>query len=348
MIRVGIVGTGLIAREHAQAISMVSSKKIVLRAAADVDSNRLEEFANAFEVQQKFSDADQLIRDDKIDLISITTPPVVHESIAVKALESGKFVLCEKPIAQSLVSAARILEAAKKYPGKLSVSHQLRYEPAFQRLAWLCENKWLGALESALIERHGFIPHTVHGSKGWWGSWEVAGGGVLMTQLIHQIDMLMLALGNPVSVTAQMDTRFTEIESEDFLDATIRFEAGATARCIASVNSGRQDGRFRIEGSDGAVELPWKFETKNPSNLNQATDALNRALPHTRPASASIAARIVRKIKCKLGFPHQALTPHAELYRDIADCVSDGNPLRLAAAEESNHSNFAWPFTRLE
>ena len=143
------------------------------------------------------------------------------------ALDAGKYVFCEKPLAHSLASAARILEAEARHPGRLAVSHQLRYDSSVLRLLWLCRNGWIGEIQSALIERHSLIPHSDYGKSGWWGSWKVAGGGVLMTQLIHELDLLMLAMGRPLSVSAEMDTRYTDIESEDYVEATFRFAGGA-------------------------------------------------------------------------------------------------------------------------
>src|SRR5438876_760040 len=127
MIRIGMIGTGLIAREHALAISMIHGSASLV-AAADVVNEKLQTFCS-----------------------------------------------------------------------------------------------WIGEVQSALIERHSYIPHTSHGENGWWGLWKVAGGGVLMTQLIHELDLLLLAMGRPLSVSAAMDTCYTGIESEDYVEATIRF-----------------------------------------------------------------------------------------------------------------------------
>ena len=266
--------------------------------------------------------------------MTITTPPSAHEALAVAALEAGKYVFCEKPLAHSLESAVRIKDVEARHPGRLAVSHQLRYDPSFRRLIWLCSNGWIGEIQSALIERHSYVPHSNHGKKGWWGSWKVAGGGVFMTQLIHELDLLLLAMGRPLSVSAAMDTRYTGIESEDYAEATIRFVGEATARCVASVNSGLLRGGFTIQGSSGRVALPWNFTTKDPSRMPKAMKELDRALPDTRPQSSFLVSRGFRFLARQLGVKTKsALTPHARLYQEIADNIKSGDPLPIPPAE---------------
>jgi predicted dehydrogenase len=333
VLKVGIIGTGLIARDHALAISMLPGS-VSLIAVADVAPARLQDFSASFLVPRRYQDAVDLIADPEVDLVTITTPPSAHEAIAVAALDAGKYVFCEKPLAPSLASAGRIVDAEARNPGRLAVSHQLRYEPSFRRLIWLCRNGWIGKIQSALIERHTYIPHSNHGRQGWWGSWNVAGGGVFMTQLIHELDLLLLAMGRPLSVSAVMDTRYTGIESEDYAEATIRFVGEATARCVASVNSGHVRGGFTIQGSSGTVGLPWNFTTNDPSRMHKAMKELDRALPDTRPQSASLVSRGSRFLVRRLGLKAKpALTPHARLYQEIADKIKSGDPLPIPPAD---------------
>ena len=301
MIRIGIIGTGLIAKEHARAISMIRDSATLV-AAADIDSQRLDDFGTSFQVPHRYQRAADLISCAEVDLVAITTPPAAHEELAVAALENGKYVFCEKPIAQSLASAVGIAKAETRHPGRLAVSYQLRCDPYYRRLLWLCRNGWIGEIQSALIERHSYIPHANLG-KGWWGSWKVAGGGVLITQLIHELDLLLLVMGRPASVSASMDTRYTGIESEDYVEATVRFESGATARCVASVNSGRGDGGFRIRGSKGTVGLPFQFTMKDETLVPKAMAELDKALPKTRPPLSSwmVAGSAVRETPARRG-----------------------------------------------
>src|SRR5205823_5790228 len=100
-----------------------------------------------------FTTAAALIADPEIQLIAITTPPSAHEEVAIAALESGKYVLCEKPLAHTVSSARRIAMAEARHPGHLAVCYQLRYAPEIRRMLWLIQSGWIGELQSATIKR---------------------------------------------------------------------------------------------------------------------------------------------------------------------------------------------------
>ncbi|HEY0283339.1 MAG TPA: Gfo/Idh/MocA family oxidoreductase [Rhizomicrobium sp.] len=331
-MRVGIIGTGIIAKEHAQAIAMLSGS-IKLVAAADIAPDRLQSFCAAFGVSRRYSSAAELIADPEVDLVAVATPPSFHEEAVVAALDAGKYVLCEKPLAQSLASAARIAAAEARHPGHLSVNYQLRYAPQYRRMLWLIENGWIGTVESASVERHGYIPHATIGKGAWWGAWSVAGGGVLMTQMIHELDILLLATGQPRSVNAQMDTRYTSIESEDWIEGKLLFDNGRSARFAASVNSGQMRGGFVVKGSLGTIS-PGRLTLGDAGREAKALAAVNAALPDTKPASMSLPSRALRKVARKLGAAEKPeLSAHALLYRDIAASIAKGAAMPIPASE---------------
>jgi predicted dehydrogenase len=141
-------------------------------------------------------------------------------------------------------------------------------------------------------------------------------------------------MGRPLSVSATMDTRYTGIESEDYVEATIRFAGATAARCVASVNSGRLGGGFTVQGTSGTVGLPWNFATKDPSWVTKAIKELDRALPDTRPQSSSLVSRASRFLRRRLGVTAKpVLTPHARLYQEIARKIRSGEPLPISSAE---------------
>src|SRR5262245_22016269 len=226
-------------------------ESITLVAAADVAAERLDDFADAFKVERRYQSSADLISDPDVTLVTVATPPSSHEELVISALKTGKYVLCEKPLAHTLASAERIAAAAANFPGRLSVSYQLRYAPHYQRMLWLIANGWIGDVKSATLERHSYIPHSTGGKNGWWGTWNVAGGGVLMTQMIHELDIMLLAMGNATSVSAELDTRFTRIESEDWIKAVVQFDESRTTKCAGSVNSGHVRGGLTVEGTLG-------------------------------------------------------------------------------------------------
>src|SRR5689334_22757089 len=128
--------------------------RVKLIAACDKELDRLRAFSMKYGVANQLQEPDALIAAADIDLVVVATPPSSHEVIVVAALDAGKYVLCEKPLAHSLISARKITEAEKRHPGKLSVCFQFRYRSDFRRVDWIVKNGWLGNLRSALIERH--------------------------------------------------------------------------------------------------------------------------------------------------------------------------------------------------
>src|SRR5262249_1325346 len=152
------------------------------------------------------------------------------------ALDAGKFVISEKPLAHTLSADDRILAAAKKRPGKLSTVHQYRYLPEVQRTCWLRDQGRLGRLlfvrfsRFARWEKPAKQPGRAKPSKkrsAWWGEWTTAGGGMAMTQLIHDLDLMLHIFGPVAEVQATMETLREPIESEDTCAATVRFANGA-------------------------------------------------------------------------------------------------------------------------
>jgi len=142
--------------------------------------------------------------------------------------------MCEKPLAHTLESADRIIAVAKKHPGRLSTVYQFRYLPEVQRALWLRNHGRLGKLLFGRFHRFAKFEALARPAKNgkpakpakkrspWWGQWQNAGGGVVMTQLIHEIDIMQHIFGRATEVTATMDTLREAIESEDTCASTWR------------------------------------------------------------------------------------------------------------------------------
>jgi len=144
------------------------------------------------------------------------------------------------------------------------------------------------------------------------------------------LDLLLLVMGRAISVNAVVDTRFTGIDSEDYVEATIAFESGYSARCVASVNSGHSGYGFLINGASGNVSLPWALSLDDPRRLARALRDLNRALPDTYD---SISGALSDRIQRAAGRSRTYRTPHVGVYQDIVRCINSGRPLPINPAE---------------
>src|SRR6478672_6064238 len=144
-VGIGIVGAGKIFEQHAIACNSLGGRAKLL-ALADIDEARLQKAADQYSIPFTAGDYRSLLDRNDIDVITVCTPPVLHERVAVDALEAGKFVICEKPLAHTLESADRIIAVAKKHPGKFSTVYQFRYLPEVQRTLWLRDHGRMGKL----------------------------------------------------------------------------------------------------------------------------------------------------------------------------------------------------------
>ena len=332
-IGIGIIGTGGIAREHARAIGQLSDRAVLI-AACDENKARVLHFGEEYFFPFKFHSVDDLVSRSDIDLIIVSTPPSTHESIVRQALAAGKYVICEKPVAHCLASADRIIEHAKSKPGKLSVAYQLRYSAETLRLKWLLAQPEFAGKKTIDCRRvTPILPATVR--RGWWGKWNVAGGGAVMTQFIHQIDLICDVMGQPSSVDARMSTQIPGLESEDTCEFKIGFSDDSAAKCFCSVAEGKLENSLQFSGDFGSIQFPWQ------ANLKKGNDKLSEAVrlyPSDSMTPPSISTRIKRKLTRKLGFAHtlprlDGFCSHKPYLESVINAIQSGQPLPVGPEE---------------
>ena len=272
VIGMGIVGAGRIFEHHARAYAALGGRARLL-AVAEVDEERLRRATGHHFIPFAYRDHRALLERDDVEVVAICTPPALHEALVIEALEAGKYVLCEKPLAPTLAAADRILAAARRFPGRLSTVHQFRWLPEVQRTIWLRDHDRLGRLLFGRFSRFarygkpgkpakpGKPPKPGKARTDWWGRWEVAGGGAVMTQLIHELDLMGHLFGPASEVSALMDTLKEPIESEDTCAAVVRFASGALGCCYGTVVAQKTASGFDVFGERGSTHLPWALES---------------------------------------------------------------------------------------
>lgn len=266
-VRVGILGCGKIAGNHAQALHRIEGADLV--ACADVDGPRAESFAAENSIPHAFTNLDQLIRSG-VDAVCVCTPHPLHEEAVVAAAEAGLHVLCEKPIAVQSAGAQRMTDAAAQAGIIFSVVFQRRFWPAAQRIRRAIDDGRLGEPILGEVTVHLHRDTEYYSADAWRGSWKTDGGGVLMTQAVHQIDLLQWFMGRPVRISGAVATQKhgDHMETEDTASALITFESGATATISATTAAGCNLGnRVSVVGRSGAeaslVECPEGGEAFN-------------------------------------------------------------------------------------
>jgi len=327
-VGIGIVGAGRIFEQHAVACNSLGGRAKLL-AIADIDEARSQKSASQYSIPFATGDYRSLLDRNDIDVITVCTPPVLHERVVVDALQAGKFVICEKPLAHTLESADRIIAMAKKYPGKLSTVYQFRYLPEVQRTLWLRNHGCLGRLLFGRFHRFAKFGAPARPAKDgkpakpakkrspWWGQWQTAGGGVVMTQLIHEIDIMQHIFGKAIEVTATMDTLREAIESEDTCAATVRFESGALVSCQGTMTAQRSSHGFDVIGDRASAHSPWALESLDKDWRDESLHAVLDAHPLAETPAAK----------------HAGSSAHTPYLADVIDALLEGRSLPIGSED---------------
>ncbi|WP_231445240.1 Gfo/Idh/MocA family protein [Brevibacterium zhoupengii] len=267
LLRAAVIGCGAIAGNHVAAYRDVPGVEIV--ACFDTDNRRVRAFAADHDIAFAASSLDELF-DHGVDLISVCTPHPTHEAVVVAAAKRGVHVLCEKPIAIDVAAAERMVSACSDAGVVFGCVFQRRLWPAAQRIRRAIDD---GTIGDPMMARAEVLLHrdsSYYTGTPWRGKWETDGGGVLMTQAIHYVDLLQWYLGDVdwVMTTADTFKHGEYIEVEDTLAATLKFTSGAIAQFTASTALTPALGqRIAITGSTGAtvglLEYPEGTEAVN-------------------------------------------------------------------------------------
>ena len=251
---VGITGAGTIAAVHAEALGEVEGARLVaLTSRREATGRKLADTHGA----EWHAELGELLARPDVDAVILCTPSGLHAGEAVAAAHARKHVISEKPMATTLEDADRMIRACRNAGVTLSVIFQYRYNRDALRLKRAVEAGLLGrpVLGNAFVHWHRTQAYYEE-SGGWRGTWSLDGGGALMNQSIHAIDLLQWILGPLQSVCAYADTLTHDIETEDTASATLRFASGALG-VIQGTTSAHRDWPLRIEiqGTGGSATL---------------------------------------------------------------------------------------------
>ena len=246
----GIVGAGVIAAMHADAIATLPGARLV--AVTDVAAGAAAAFAAARGCAAE-PDLDALLARDDVDVVCVCVPSGLHAEVGVRAAKAGKHLVVEKPIDVTLEAADRLIEAARAAGVALTVISQHRFDPGLIELKRLLGDGALGRLVLGEASTKWYRTQAYYDSAGWRGTWAMDGGS-LMNQGIHYVDLLRWCMGPVTEVTAVCATQAHQIEVEDTALAIVRFGSGA--RRHDPVEHGRLPGfpqRLEITGTEGTV-----------------------------------------------------------------------------------------------
>lgn len=259
LLRWGIVGCGDIANK-AVAPAIIAHPACRLAAVCSGSRARAEEFAASHQAEQAFDDFDRFLACG-LDCVYVASRVFQHEEQTRRALEAGRHVLCEKPMAMNATECERMLDAEAKAGRKLGVAYYRRLYPAWRRAVEAARAGEIGGLVAARFLLTSFWGLSPENPKYWRVKKSLSGGGPFADIGTHRLDLLVELAGAPLSVAAFLDCREHAWDVEDTGAAAMRLPGQAHATAVVSGCAGARHDDFDIVGTEGAIFLPGLKET---------------------------------------------------------------------------------------
>jgi predicted dehydrogenase len=309
----GIVGCGMISHFHAKALADVAGAKMV--ACFDRRGESATAFADEHGITA-YDDLEAMLADPKVDVVSICTPSGAHMEPAVAAANAGKHVIVEKPLEITLKRCDKIIEACKKNKVVLSTLFPSRFHKSSQLLKEAVDKGKFGRLTLGDSYVKWFRTQEYYDSGAWRGTWALDGGGALMNQAIHSVDLLVWLMGPVAEISAQTATLAHErIEVEDVATAALKFESGALG--VIEATTAAFPGalkKIELHGSHGSATIEeediktWEFAKMTAKDKKIAAEY--GAMTETGGGAADPSA-----------IGHEA---HATQFRDVVKAIKKG------------------------
>ena len=265
-IRLGVIGLRGMGGGHVRAVSKHPDARLL--AVAEIDASLAETVAGRHDARA-YTDYHRMLEEQPLDGVIIATPHVLHAPMTLNALDAGMHVLTEKPIAMRVSEGDRMVHRAEERGLILAVGHNYRTFPGNLMLKRLIDEGQVGPLYRVHWQWLENRPDSYYQRDRWRCTWRQAGGGVLMNQTSHDLDLLCWLVGKPVEVSAMIGNYAHTHEVEDTVVATIRFQTGAYATlqlstCGSSLNSrhlwGEQGEIVFRDTRNANVHIPEHFQ----------------------------------------------------------------------------------------
>jgi len=315
-----ILGSGMVANYHRLAITANAEQGARLVAVGHYNPVRFAEISARFGVP--CVSQQELLADPAVDVVCICTPSGQHAAQAIAAARAGKHVLVEKPMALSLTDADAMIAACDQASTKLGVALQRRAEPLFRRVYEAIQAGDLGDLTLGVVTLPYYRPQAYYDQAEWRGTWTLDGGGVLMNQGIHLVDLLVWYMGDPITVQAHAGTLYQSIEVEDTLAATLCFPSGAMATIAATTTASPGfPHRLEIYGTGGGIQIEGET-VRHWVLADPATATVER--PETGPPATAGAGADPRGI---------APAGHIAILRDLIHALREDRAPQIDGTE---------------
>ena len=325
-VRIGVIGVGIMGTNHVRHFEAGAMKRGHVVAVCDIDPRKMDKFGDRY---KKFTDSRELIRSGEVDAVVIATPHYFHTTIGIDALDNGLHTLSEKPISVHKADAEKLIAAHRRHPELVfAAMFNQRTDPHYIKLRELVRSGELGEIVRVnWIITDWFRTQYYYDCGGWRATWGGEGGGVLLNQSPHNLDLLQWIFGMPCQVRAICELgRFHHIEVEDSVTAYLKYPNGATGVFITTTGEAPGTNRLEVAGDRGRVvlengQLVWTRNTVSMAEF-RAKEQTTFAKPETWKVEIPCDGR---------GGQHDAIM------QNYIDAILDGVPL-IAPAEEGINS----------
>ncbi|POZ89974.1 Gfo/Idh/MocA family protein [Petrotoga halophila] len=252
-VRFGLIGAGSVAKVHAKALHNLEDGQLV--SISTRNKRKGEFFVKEFNCDY-YTDYRELLEKSDIDVVCVTLPSGLHADIGIEAAKFGKHVVVEKPIDITLKKADALINECERQHVQLSVIFQRRFSDAIIKLKKSIEKDNFGQLNFGAAHTKWYRSQDYFNDSNWHGTWQLDGGGALINQSIHYVDLLRYTMGEIDEVFAFSATRTHDIEVEDILTGTVKFKNGALG--LIEANTAAYPGlytRLDVYGEKGLVVI---------------------------------------------------------------------------------------------
>lgn len=325
--KIGIVGIGNMGSAHAECIAQNNIEGMCLNAVCDISEERLGTFSQKHPDVKCFNDYNKLFESGICDSVIVAVPHRLHSEIAVRAFEYGLNVLVEKPADISVSKAKKLNEAAKKSGKVFAIMFNQRTNPLYARAREIVKNGQLGEIKrSVWIITNWFRTQSYYNSGGWRATWSGEGGGVLLNQAPHNLDLWQWICGMPESVTGFCDVaKYHNIEVEDDALIFTRYKNGATGIFITSTGEYPGTNRLEVSGDLGKLVLEngilRHYKLKEP---------ISEVIAHSNEGFAQ------PEYECEEFLQKEPEAAHRGILQNFADAVLFGEELLAPGREGVN------------
>ncbi len=256
-VKIGIIGIGNMGTQHVINITSGKVPNLEIGALCDIDPEKRKKLSEKYPNIKIFENSDEIIESGLCDAILIATPHYFHPPIAKKAFEKGLHVLTEKPAGVYTAQVKEMNEAAEKSGKIFGIMYNQRTNPVYKKLRELIQNGSLGSIKRvAWIITDWYRPQAYHDSCTWRSTWKTEGGGALINQNPHQLDLWQWMFGMPSKIMSHVSFgKYYDIEVEDDVTAFMQYDNGMTGVYITSTGEAPGTNRLEISCDMGTVTV---------------------------------------------------------------------------------------------